>query len=345
MNLSLVGLASAFLLLAGMPITPAGAHASPPDPDAERAIPGTFLQLSDRYGDWDEARWSMLFADFERLGVKQLVIQWTVHDSLAAYRSAHFTSTGDAPLEHLLRLADAAQMEVWVGLAHDSRWWRWIDRQRDEKALEVSLRRLEQDHLAVVRELAPRMSRHPSFRGWYLPEEIDDRSWLAAGRRALLRAHLERVGAAVRTLTPEASLAVSGFSNGFADPATLAALWHELVASTPVDRVLFQDGIGVHKLDLDELPMVLGAVAGGVAAGDGVLQVVVELFEQIAGAPMDDGPFAARPADARRVERQMALARTHSTGGVIVFALPEYWTSSGGPEAAHAMARWLAGER
>lgn len=344
MNLSFVGLASAFLLLAGMPSTPAGADTSPLEPDAGRAIPGTFLQLSDRHGDWDEARWSMLFSDLERLGVKQLVIQWTVHDSVAAYRSAHFTSTSDAPLDLLLRLADAAQMEVWVGLACDSRWWRWIDRQRDEKALEVSLRRLERDHLAVARELAPKMSRHASFSGWYLPEEIDDRSWLPAGRRALLRTHLERVGAALRTLTPEASLAVSGFSNGFADPATLASLWHDLVGSTPVDRVLFQDGIGVHKLNLDGLPIVLGAVARGVATGDGVLQVVVEIFEQIAGPPMSDGHFVARPADAERVERQLALARTHSTGNVIVFALPDYWTSSGGPEAADAMVQWLAGE-
>jgi hypothetical protein len=308
-------------------------------PPARPRLDGTFLQLTEAQGAWTRGQWESLFADLRGLGLKRVVVQWTLHDDTAFYPSAARRPVAQPPLPVLLELADRHGMEVVLGLASDSRYWERIA--RDAKLVEVYLRRLRLRSEAVARELAPLARAHASFAGWYVTEEIDDGSWLEAGRRALLTAYLGELAAALKTLTPGKAVAVSGFSNARCDPEALESFWRSLLAAAPIDEVLFQDGVGALKMDLSGLPLYLGAMERAVGTSGRRLGVVVELFEQTGGAPLDAGPFTAVPAPPARVQRQLELAAGRPT---IAFTVPDYMRD-GDPRAARLREAYLAWQR
>jgi len=114
----------------------------------------------------------------------------------------------------------------------------------------------------------------------------------------------------------------------------LQAFWDGLLAEAPeLGVVMFQDGVGVGKLSLEELPDVLAAVQRAVEGRRRELRVIVEVFRQTAGAPIDDRPFAAEPAPIERVRRQIAIARSFSTG-LLAFTVPDYMNPDDAPAKA-----------
>jgi hypothetical protein len=289
-------------------------------------LQGTFLQLTAAHGDWQPADWARLFEYFKELRLSQLVIQWTVYDDLAFFPTTAGRQVPRPSLSTIMQLADAAGLQIWVGLSHDPEFWDKI--RRDPKLVEVYFRRVRLRDEAIARELAPQLQPHPSFRGWYITEEVDDVNWQEAPAREVLFAFLRDLSAFLHTLTPGATVALSGFTNARVDPETLGRFWKELLGSAPIDRVLFQDGIGAEKLKLDELPLYLGALAQASKARSRQLQVVVELFRQASAKP-----FRAQPASWERVARQLKIAACYAPDGIMAFSVPEYMTPLGGQEA------------
>ncbi len=289
-------------------------------------LQGTFLQLTAAHGDWQPADWARLFDYFKELRLKQLVIQWTVYDDLAFFPTTAYRQTPRPPLSTIMQLADAAGLHVWVGLSHDPEFWDKI--RRDPKLVEVYFKRVRLRDEAIARELAPQLQPHPSFRGWYITEEVDDVNWQEAPAQEVLFAFLRDLSAFLHTLTPKATVALSGFTNARLDPKTFGLFWKELLGAAAIDRVLFQDGIGAEKLELDELPLYLRAMAQTSTAQSRQLQVVVELFHQTSTKP-----FRAQPASWDRVLRQLKIAARYSPDGIMAFSVPEYMTPLGGPEA------------
>ncbi len=141
----------------------------------------------------------------------------------------------------------------------------------------------------------------------------------------------------VSRLTPEASVAVPGLTNAHADPATLEAFWYEILDASTLDRVLLQDGIGVRKLGLEELPLYLAAMSRATRTAGCELKVVVEVFAQT-----HEEPFRAVPAPVERVRRQLAIAAAVSSdGSPVAFSVSEYMTPRAGEAAAELMAEML----
>src|SRR5437867_731071 len=275
------------------------AHASAAPPPR---LQGTFIQLTRANADWDEARWEQLFGRFRDMGLSEVVVQWSAFDDLAFYSSATLPSTPRAPIATILGLADRMGIVVFLGLAHDSSYWSQI--QRDPALVGVYLRRLQLRAQKVASELAPEARKHPSFAGWYLPQEIDDVNWSTARARELLVHHVRHLRETLHALSPAASFAVSGFSNGRMDPEGLASLWKDLATKGGVDRLMFQDGVGAGKLAIDDLEPYYAALQQALQ-GPCQFQIVVETFTQVAGAPLDDQMFAARPAPLERIQRQL----------------------------------------
>ena len=297
-------------------------------------IQGTFLQLTAAHGDWQPANWARLFDYFKELRLSQLVIQWTVFDDLAFFPTMAGRQTPRPPLSTIMQLADAAGLQVWVGLSHDPKFWDKI--RRDPKLVEVYLRRLRLRDEAIARELAPQLQTHPSFRGWYITEEVDDVNWQEAPAREILFAFLRDLSAFLHALNPGATVALSGFTNARLDPKTLGLFWNKLLGAAAIDKVLFQDGIGAEKLTLDELPLYLEALHQAARAQSRRLQVVVEIFRQV-----HERPFRAQPASWERVARQLEIAARYSTDGIMAFSVPEYMTPAGGTEAANLFKAYL----
>jgi hypothetical protein len=303
-------------------------------PRAETVPPiqGTFLQLrADQ--PLTNAALRGLFLELRRLGLSHVVIQWTVAGTKAFYPSDTFESVPEPPLEPILELADEFGVGVRVGLAHDPQFWEKINLDSRPGDVHAYLQWLRQRSATVARELTPLVSRHRSFKGWFLTEEVDDVNWLSPERRTELRSFLSELRETLRSFGQSTSVAVSGFSNAYCDPSTLEAFWRELLSATRIDVLLFQDGIGTHKLELPYAALYLAAMKRAAAESGHSLGVVVELFEQVGGPPLNDGPFKAVPASMDRLAQQLVLAGNASTAEVLAFSVPDYMVPAAGPQA------------
>ncbi len=282
---------------------------------------------------WTDAKLRGLFLDFRQLGLSRLVVQWTVVGNNAFYPSRAFESLRNPPLERILALGDEFAVRVRVGLAYDPEFWTHVGIETAPRDLDVYLQRLRRRSITAARELAPLVRQHRSFDGWFLTEEVDDVNWLLPERRVLIRSYLADLRDALRSVEPAANVAVSGFSNAYCDPSTLEAFWRELLTASHVDVLLFQDGIGTHKLELRYAGLYLAAIKRAAAGSGRALSIVAELFDQVEGPPVTDRPFKAVPAQIERIERQIALAGEASTDGVFAFSVPDYMLRDAGPDA------------
>lgn len=294
-------------------------------------LTGTFLQPGGQHELWTEDEWGRLFQYFRELRLSQLIIQWSLYEGTALYPTKSYEAPADPPLDTILRLADEAKMSVLVGLAHEEAFWKGVEGEPD--LVEIYLQSLKRHSLIVAREAADIVREHSSFEGWYIPQEIDDETWLEPERREVLFHYLSDLNAGIRGVTAGGKLALSGFSSARADPQALGCFWAELVRSTGVDVVVFQDGIGAGKLDLRHLPLYLESIRRALEPEGRDLRVVVETFRQVTGPPIDDRPFKAVPATLERLSQQLEVAARFASGGLVAFAVPEYMTPLGGVKA------------
>jgi hypothetical protein len=331
-RLSAFALAGSLFLL-----SPAGLAMGDPPAAQPPCLQGTYIQLISNNGNWDEAAWSRQFKELRALQIENLIVQWTVYDDMAFYRSGRFHPTPMPPLETLLDLADSGGMRVMVGLSHDSAYWIKI-RQADKRSYLIERLR---KNITVAAELQPLVLKHKSFAGWYISEEIDDVHWNAQEARAALLNYLQQLSTYLHTATPAAAVGISGFGNKQTKPAELERFWTALLRqASAIDIVYFQDGIGVGKLTLDVLPQYYDAIRSAAEANNREFVPVIEAFRQISGEPISEGPFAAAPPDLQRLLRQLALAGQFSSRNV-AFGVPEYLMTAAGPAASQAYAEYL----
>jgi hypothetical protein len=306
--------------------------------DASR-ISGTFLQLLNSHQDWSAEDWRRLFDEFSAMQVSRIVVQWSVSDDLAFFASKSFQHGPNPPLETILGLADARGMKVHVGLWHDPAYWR--NAAAPPPAVEVYLRRTRLRATAIAEELAPSMAGHPSFEGWYISEEIDDTNWVEPAKRKILKEHIESLSAALHRAVPKTSVSLSCFSNARMDPASLETFWKSMLAGCSVDRLMFQDGIGAHKLELEYLGPYLSAIKRAATASERELSVIVEVFDQTGGPGLDDGVFKAVPAPLARIEKQITLAADFAGADIVAFSVPEYMTPASGEASRNLLEGYL----
>lgn len=283
---------------------------------------GTFLQPTTGQLEWDGSRWERLLDRLQAAGIRTVVMQWTEH-GVISFAGDRDDGRPSLAAELLERAGDRG-MGVWLGLHEDGDWWSRVEAPRD--SLAPYLRERRRRSLSLARRLRPLAAEHDAFRGWYLPEEVDDRNWRREDRAGLLRRHLDALADSLHSVTPGRPVAVSGFTTGVPAPEEVRRFWSRLLEQADVDAVFFQDGVGTGALTLERLPDYLQAVRGAADARDRELRVVVELFESRAeGAP--------RPAELGRVVEQMRLAREASTGPVLAFSFPDYMVPGAGDEA------------
>jgi len=314
--IALLGLLVA--LLAAAPVS-----AEPPGTISRPLVNGTFIQLHEKHGGWSKARWEKLFDQFHSLGVRQVVVQWAVSGDLAFYPTQSFRQAARPPLETILQLAEARGIEVYIGLANDPLYWEKI--QQTPSYLEEYLYRLRLNSELAAREVAPLSMKYRMFKGWYISEEIDDSSWGPARKRALLYGHIGQLSRFLKKITPKATIMVSAFSGNRMSPDSYGDFLRELLAETGVDVLLFQDSIGTGKLALEHLPLYLRALRDAADAHGKKLQVVVELFQVVS-----ESPFGAKPADMKRVGRQLKIAADFANAGIGSFSIPDYMFAENG---------------
>ncbi|MFH0925770.1 MAG: DUF4434 domain-containing protein [bacterium] len=309
-----------------------------PSEIATPCINGTFIQLSSAQGEWLPSKWENLFYYFRQVNLSQLVIQWTIYDEISFYPSENHQNVQYPPLEIILQLADNAGMQVYIGLVHDSLYWNKID--QESTLVRRYLDQLLSLSVLVASELNPLVERHPSFKGWYIPQEIDDINWLTGEAKETLFNYLGNLRGYLHHLSSGKSVMLSGFSNATINPQTLEIFWSELLKKTAIDIILFQDGIGTNKLQVEELPVYLTAIHNAVKTNLSELHIVVEIFTQTAGSPIDNREFQAIPAPLGRIKQQIIIASSFSST-IIAFSIPEYMSPQGGRLARQLYKKYL----
>lgn len=191
----LLALAAAGALLAGC-----ASHVVPP-------IEGVVWQIDN---DTTEPR-----GDWQELGVRRLLVQWTVVDDLAFVPGTDVPAGAKMPDWQRIAKQPWAQ-EVIVGLAG----------RFDERGARGDLERLVQLSAKVARTPPP-----VNIAGWYFPIEIDP-TWTEAYRLRTLLDQLPR------------PLWISVYDSANVGPEELGQSLSEWLP--PDVGVFFQDGVGVH---------------------------------------------------------------------------------------------------
>ena len=294
------------------------------------ALQGTFVQLLSHHNEWTKNEWRTLFRHFKSLQLSQIIIQWSVLDKTAFYRSKSYQNTSTPPLKTILELADEYQINVLIGLAYDTKYWDRI--QNHPSQLQAHFQDFYKRSFLAAKEILPQAIQHSSFQGWYISEEIDDINWHQSNSQKILFRYLNRLTQHLHALTPNKKIALSGFSNAALTPQEFQFFWQTLLASANIDIVLFQDGIGVNKLQLDNLPSYFNAMQHATTKTNTELQAIIEIFTQVSGSPINNKPFKAIPAPLDRVTQQLTIAEQYAQQN-IAFSIPEYMTPEAGIQA------------
>ncbi|BES70258.1 hypothetical protein RE428_12760 [Marinobacter nanhaiticus D15-8W] len=263
--------------------------------------------------------WQAKLAGIAATGIETLYLQWSVYGDLDLSQD-----TGIGFLTGWLDQAHSSGLSVHLGLVADADFGTRITEPAD--ALSAYLSDLRARSLAVAGRLDARIGGHPAFAGWYLPEEIDDRSWADAWQVDMLREHLRAQVETLARLSPAKTVSISTYVSGARSADQFEDLWRALWAAAPHLHLLLQDGAGVGALPRAEFNEYAQGINQIAAGQDRYWGMIVELFSQESGPPLDDAPFSATAAPIERVRQQLdaVAALTPGPDETIAFSVPEY---------------------
>ncbi|MEX0915379.1 MAG: DUF4434 domain-containing protein [Wenzhouxiangellaceae bacterium] len=227
-----------------------------------------FYQPQNGDAQLTDAAWQQTFAELQRAGHDELVLQWTRYDD------EDFGGV-DGWLAGVVNAALASGLKVRLGLHGRSDWFAALE--ATGGAWDERLNQWLQLSLEQARQWAE-FSEHPGFSGWYLPLELPDRGLERAARRDALQQQLGRLARAL-----DAPIAASSYFTGFVPPAAYGDWLADLSAATGVE-IWVQDGAGVVDLDGTERALYLDALACNIG-------IIREAFVRTS---VDEEPFQAR---------------------------------------------------
>jgi hypothetical protein len=293
---------------------------------------GTFMQLTNAQSAWSDADWRRLFDQFEALGVTNLFVQWTVLDRTAFFATSRFKAPIKATLPVILNLAARSGVHVWVGLHLDTRYWEEIKKSPD--LLQSYFRGRLQDLKRLLVDLDTGLA-GTSFAGWYITDEVDDQTWEDLGKRAVLKQYLSDTVAQLKAKRPASKVAISGFTSSSSDPNLVGAFWADILKTSAIDLLLFQDGVGEGKLALGNVPSYYTSLAAVVHGTGAQLGGVVELFSLMPDGKRLPGPIG-------RIRNQMAMAERLPDFPPVAFSVPDYMSDLAGRPAADLFSEFVS---
>jgi hypothetical protein len=228
-------IAALVLLLVPIP-APASRTAARSNAPARRRIDGTFIQYQDWMMGMDEAAWRREMDAVRSAGIDLVIVQWLEHENR---RFIPADSNACDPTRVILDYADEHHMRVFLGLATIDRWHERITYPHylDRAAL-LSMR--------LADKAWARYGRHPSFAGWYIPQELRYYEFTPEYISAL-RGFLKRQADHCRAVSGGKPVSVSPCLAQSPSPEAFRKLFGELLAGSGIDIVILQDGVGANR--------------------------------------------------------------------------------------------------
>ncbi|VVE90060.1 Tat pathway signal protein [Pandoraea bronchicola] len=313
-------LLQAAALAACLPLT---ACTTPP------AIGGSFVQLWRSHLEWTPKQWRERLTATHALGCKEIFVQWVGIDG----EPDNTWMASDALIRTLLDESAALKMGVHLGVPYDERWWTAVDAAQ-ASTLDAYLQRTGKRATAYMQNTA--WTKHPAFRGWYLPYELEQYHWATPLRIDKLSAWLGPL-ADVAIATSGQAPTISTYFSKLPTLGTLTDLW-----STLLDRVqlhpMIQDGVGVAGMSNYTALTPLFSMLK--SRGEG-FDIILELFEELPSEKNDGTEFNAIVADFDRVKRQWEMARQFGATRLVAFAI-DPWVLDDTPGSKALLRDWKA---
>lgn len=285
----------------------------------------TFVQLTRSDVQKTEADWEKDILLMRRLGVTDIVIQWSVYGQVSFVKSNSLKYKEQySVVDKIFKVSSKYNIGIYTGLTADDLYWNNVtlkaDNLEDYFLMRVSLNY----ELAVV--LSELFGSYSNWKGFYIAEEIDDKTWRGKKSEKIISYYLNYISSKLKELYPNKDILVSAFFRLRTEPEDFAENMHRIIAPTKIDKVLLQDGVGVDGRLLKFIPLYFEAFTK--IFGKNKVWGVVEAFEQTG----KDNEFSAKATDFKRLDKQLSNAKNNS-GKIVLFSFLDYINPNQSAEA------------
>ncbi len=297
-------------------------YTSPTSGDAY--VTGAFTQLWNdvgcKCGLWNQARWEQEFQKMKDMKMTSFVIQYGVYDIYSWYSPTTVPGITQGntfnTINTMVKAAENVGIGLYIGLYYTPSKW---DNASKTNAATYSNLLVTQKH--VIDDIHNLFGSSTAFKGWYIPEEIDDYSWQSGNAKTYLFQWVQDVAAYAHTKNAQKPVMISPFFNLWM-PADWLKQWYEdfFIAAPDLDLVIPQDGVGITLKNVNyDVPLYLSKIKEACDAHQVQFGVNIESFQQTSGWPIDNGNFAATSATIDRYKAQLWEAGLHNPVEILTF--------------------------
>jgi hypothetical protein len=264
---------------AGVPGAAAAASAAVTVSGCHATMGGTFLQPSWPVASWDGARWGQEINDMNGVGIRSVILQWTVDmdANLAYYQSPPgWYPRGADMVGNLIASAGSRSTSVWLGLGNVYDWQShatdstWLNNQ-------LYVDEVVADHLYAL---------YPGqFRGWYISNEVDDKLLSNPAAVGPMTSFFSSLAGYLHTHDGNLPVVTSPTYSGLQESTTQFAQSVRKVLGS-VDVVNVQDGGGAGYIGPSDITNWFSALSAALAGTRTTLWDDADMYA-VTGGPMD----------------------------------------------------------
>ena len=257
------------------------------------------------------------------MGFDTVFLQWSSYDNVSFYLDPRPGKQVDARLIPIIQAACKADVNLWLGLHHDSQFWERSAQSKGEVKAYLNQRLVDlKQRLPILESVIDNAEPHTDcIKGWYIADEIDDMTWATVEYQRLLIEYLKSTKQFLKKIRPAWPIAISGFTNRIKTPQNYAGFWDKILTEADIDLLLFQDGVGAGKLTLETEGAYIRSLMLMAQKREYDISVVVELFDL---KKQRNGTNHFSSASVSRVKQQLILAEKAGAGPLAVFAATPY---------------------
>lgn len=257
--------------------------------------------------------WRSEFLSHQRLGVDEVVLQWTMWGA-----DLNKEITLPVWVEAAIMGADQAGAKIWFGLRYDPSLIENL-KNKGQPYLDARLHETKQIATALKSQMSYAANPSEVFAGWYISDEIDAALLQDNKLRKLLTQYMLETQAILNRILP-GPVSISGYTNSTHEPKKLARLWDTLLDNTLVDVLLLQDGLGAKLMEPYSSRKLQRAISAQFKQHGHTVIPVVEIFEIDPRKP----DFRTMPTTVGTMKRRLDNARFDPNQPVALFSLSSH---------------------
>ena len=233
------------------------------------------------------------------------------------------------PIENILKISENQAIEVFIGLGLNPDYWSG----KFDVNKEIS------ENKKVLTELFNLYKNYTSLKGWYLPEELEDRSFNSEDKKSDVIKYLKNMKTYSKFLTKK-PIMVSPYFGMNPDGIKYREWWEDILEEVKIDIVAMQDGVGTHRTNVEESTQVFKDLQPVMEKYGVEFWANNEVFNQIHGWPVDVGKWKAEPASIERVLNQLNSMNPYVSKHII-FDFPHYMCPTNGGKSEELYNNYL----